>query len=141
MGNIDFNTDQLPLVVIKGTGKLGMDECKKQCDGFEALMNKDARYVAIIDYSEGKLGITLEISAYLAKWAIKYREAMARCSPVSAIVLSSRLVAAIVNPLLKVMNLPNPVKIFTSQNEALIWLRDTAKSRGLEIPATTKISV
>lgn len=139
MGNIDFNNSQLPLVVVKGTGKLGIDECKKQCEGFEALMNKDARYVAIIDYSEAKLAVTLEVSAHLAKWSIKYREAMARCSPASAIVLGSRLVAAIINPVLKVMNLPNPVKIFTNQKEALAWLRETSKTRGIDIPADVKL--
>lgn len=139
MGNIDFKTEDLPVVVVKGHGKLGIDECRVQCEGFEKLMAKNERYVSVIDYRGAKLSVSPAVSTYLGSWAIKHREAMARCSPASVIMLDSKLVAIIVNPLLKIMRLPNPVKIFNDGPEALVWLREASKRAGLDVPVGVKI--
>lgn len=139
MGHIDFRTEHMPCVVVKGQGKLGIDECKVQCEGFEKLMAEDARYVSVIDYRGAKLAVTPAVSTYLGSWALRHREAMARCSPVSVILLDSKLVALIVNPILKLMRLPNPVRIFNSGPEALTWLRQESQRAGLDVPVDVRI--
>ncbi|RMF17183.1 MAG: hypothetical protein D6761_04840 [Candidatus Dadabacteria bacterium] len=131
-GSIEFNDANLPLVVVKGHGTLAMDECKQQCGGFERLMADDARYVAIIDYRDCKLKASLAVHRYLGQWARDHRDAMHRCSPASAILIRSHLLKAVINPILKLMRLPNDVRVFNDESSARDWLRGIAAQHGLD---------
>lgn len=122
MGLWTIDTSQWPIVVHAVEGTLSDRELDEYLREASALMEREGRYLAIMDAS--RIGsVSASMRSRIAAWQRQYRALMERRCIGVAYVLSSPLLRFVSMTILLATNLSVPSFVCEAREEALRWAR------------------